>query len=320
MKKIKFFNLVLCFLFVPFLFANEEDLLNRSLRPSIADVEQILKPENNILSNVHSIGYEASKIARMIAELEWAYPGAIYMPLGRDVVAIGDYIDAFYRSQGQPGRVIRLNASGPSLEVEPNLIARFIQSSGVDIKNLKNGPSFVFFDVSNYTLPRASQSTKILSAVYNEYVLQGGKATDIFRKFTFFNIYRGAEGATAVDPGLHLEEFFFKLYRYLEEHPTSIPDKHLVASEMDYNTSEWHRSFGRLQERPDGSVFADPGALSVLFRREEILSQMKVMIQEVRNPLFLAAILKRAQELGYHFKFRNDMCNKALEGAHVSKN
>lgn len=289
--------------------ASVEDLLNMPTRPLMADVERELKKPNSIQADRASLHYVKYAAAEIIAELEWAYPGAIYMPLGRDTVGLGDIIDAFYRSQGQPGRVIRLDASGPSLEVDQSLIVEFIQSSGVDIKNLAKGPSYVFFDASNYFLPDRSQSTKILSAVYAEYVRQGGKAEDILEKFAFFNI-SSSEPHIAVKPGLNRQDLLSKQYKYLQENPGRIPEVTFTSSIYSCVQSEWHPSFGPLIRHSDGSVRAEvpsPHSLSV---RWGVLRQMAGIIEAVREESFLHHLRNHAKSLGYEFKLQN--CDSAL--------
>lgn len=295
--------------FQPCSFASVEDLLDQQMRPSIADVEKNMSKDFGNHVFLPNVDYNSTFVAIMIAELEWAYPGAIYMPLGRDTVFVGDYIDAFYRSQGQPGRVIRLNASTASLNVEESLIVRFIQSSGVDIKNLKTGPSFVFFDGSRLT-PN-SQSIKILRSVYSEYVRQGGKAEDILTKFAFFNTYKHTMGSVVVAPKVSREMFFQEQITYLQENPNAMPTKFFAASNGPGQTSLWHDSFGALLEHADGSVSAPAGGLESVPKRREALTAMQAMIHEVRSLRFLAAIRNRAKELGYEFKFKN--CDVALE-------
>ena len=296
--------------------AKVSDLLNSRTRPTMADVEREMQNQGDKLEplNDHTFLSHHLVIANLIAELEWAYPGAIYMPLGRDVVVIGDVIDAFYRSQGQPGRVIRLNASGQSLHVSDELIARFVQSSGVDIKNLTKGPGYIFFDGSNYSLPRGSQSTKILNAVYNYYVNQGGHAKDILTKFAFFNLYSHGSGAVQVHPDLNREAFLKEQYDHLERHPMGIPQKTFTASHQPYGSSEWHSNFNLLTEMPDGSVVAPPPAQpNHEATRREILLSMTKMMAMVQHPKFIEAIQKRAKELGYEFKLKKPSCDGALE-------
>ena len=297
--------------------ADINDLLNSRSRPTIADVEskmteaELQQPITEQFSGVRQ--EQVPLIANLIAELEWAYPGAIYMPLGRDVVLIGDFVDAFYRSQGQPGRVIRLNASGQSLRIDDSMIARFVQSSGVDIKNLANGPSYIVFDVSGYGLPRGSQSTKILHAVYNEYVRLGGKAKDLVRKFAFVNLTASHGGGLAINPGVDREAFFLEHVKHLEVNPMSIPQRSFTGSQHLRGQSEWHTNFGLLTEMPDKSVIApvpaEPNALEV---RKKILQEQRLTLLTVRQPWFIEQVQKRAKELGYEFKLKKQSCDQAL--------
>ncbi len=292
--------------------AGLKKLLDSPTRPTIADVEREMSPKNFpqvLLSTPNlKVSYvRFNAIDKLIAELEWAYPGAIYMPLGRDVVILGDIIDAFYRSQGQPGRVIRLNASGPSLNVSEEMIARFVQSSGVDIKNLKKSPGYIIFDGSSYNLPNQSQSTKILNAVYKEYVRQGGKEKDLLTKFAFFNLFSQAFASVTVEPNLDRKKFLREQLNHLKNNSfVEIPNKTFAASESSYAASEWHLSFGLLQEMPDGTVAAalHPSDLMPLQWRQQILKEVLFIMTVVETPTFRKKVRQRAKELGYDFKIR----------------
>ena len=317
LRKLKFSIVFILLLASHLTLASWDDLENSRTRPTIADVEREVLSE--VLSQPvpltfgHTLDSMLPAIASLIAELEKVYPGSVYMPLGRDVVFTGDVIDAFFRSQGQTGRVLRLNSSGQSLGVEKPMIARFVQSSGVDIKNLASGPGYIIFDVSNYHLPDRSQSTKILSAVYQEYVRLGGQAKDIVRKFAFFNLHHGSS-SRIVDNTLNPDEFFRKQSTYLEANPSSIPSLALTAQTALRGQSEWHAEFALLQQMPDGSVMAppplEPFAIST---RQNILQEMKMALVAVRQPQFIELVQKRANELGYEFKLKKQSCDGSLK-------
>lgn len=314
---IKSIVLLLAILVSPFAFASMQDLINQhATRPTMSQVAEELKNDKSISARPDLIFQSFDNVAKFIAEIEWAYPGAIYMPLGRDVAVLGDMLDAFYLSQGQKGRVMRLNASGPSLQVSDQFIVSFVKSSGVDIKNLLSGPSYVVFDVTGYNLPKGSQCTRILHAIYNEYVNQGGNAKDILKKFAFFNTYPNQD-SLKVNPGVDREAYFQEQSAYLERHPMSIPQRPFSSSVYVKSTAdffnyvgEWHLSFGVLQGRPDGSVTALPKGFHSEEIRTQTLSAMIAMFDVVRSEAFLKKIQSRAKELGYEFKFKN--CDSVL--------
>lgn len=313
MKQSKYFILSVLLLLSPITFADYQTLVHSLHRPTMADIDREM-PEKK-LSNSPTFDTHTKLLnvtARLIAELEWAYPGAIYMPLGRDVVLTGDIIDAFYRSQGQPNRVIRLNASGQSLNVSDDMIARFVETSiGKKIKNLTKGPSYIFFDASNYSLPRNSQSTTILTAVYSKYVQQGGKAEDLLTQFAFFNLSKSRSSAVPVYANINKEEILLQQKQYLKENPTTIPNRVFTASEGARGSSEWHDSFGGLTEMVDGSVIAPIGQAYELERREAALNIMLAIRAGVKKPEFIKLVQDRAYELGYQFEVKQN-CDEAL--------
>ena len=298
----------------PLASADIENLLNSPTRPTIADIKREMKGQEISLDRTEDyqrLDDILSATAHLIAELEWAYPGAIYMPLGRDVVLIGDVVDAFYHAYGQPERVKRLNASGQSLRKQSGeMIARFVQSSGVDIKNLTKGPSYIFFDGSNYSLPDKSQSTLILSSVYDAYLRQGGQAKDLVDKFAFFNL-ASMESGIKVMPGLDREKFLQDQRTYLENNPRAIPNKTFAAYKQAYGVSEWHANFNPLKEMPDGSVIAPAPEPHPLDMRKNILQTMQKIMTAVAQPKFLEEVSRRAKLLGYEFPIR--ACDQSLK-------
>lgn len=286
-------------------FADLSTLMASLTRPTIADVERETTDETAPLpqwmppSAVQSpFMSQLNAVADMIAELEWAYPGAVYMPLGRDIVLVGDAIDAFYRAHGQPGRIIRLNASGRSLDVGSVLIARWIESSGVDIKNLANSRGYIPFDGSNYG--PSSQSTTILSAVYEKYVHLGGNASDLVDKFAFFNTARG-NGAAQVNPGLDRESILKEERQLLATKRVSIPRQTFASSRPLRGQSEWHSNFLRIQTMPDGSVIAPSPEPNPEQTRAYILAEMRAIMKATAAPEFLELVRDRARKLGYEF-------------------
>lgn len=291
--------------------ADLSTLMARPTRPTIADIEPVTEesiPPAGRTTFVSTL----PRVAKLIAELEWAYPGAVYMPLGRDVVLIGDAIDAFYRAHGQPGRVARLNASGQSLHVPPDLIARWVESSGVDIGNLADSPGYVVFDGSSYK--ESSQSVKILSAVYAEYGRRGGRPSDLTDKFSFFNLFSTGRGANQVSPELNRESFLDHVRERLTLFPESIPLRTFASSTLLRGASEWHSNFLLLQEMPDGSVIAPaPPPPNDHQFRALILGEMRTIINTVSSADFLSRVQAHARYLGYVFPIGADDCQYHLE-------
>ena len=303
-------------------FGSFADLLNSRTRPTMAEVEREVALQSHFpaIVNLNVVTYLTSEshyrlIAQAIAELEWVFPDAIFMPLGRDVVAIGDVMDAFYHAHGQYGRVKRLDASGQSLRNSGHLIVRFIESSGVDLNNLRAGPTYVFFDASSYGF--GSQSTTILRAVYDEYRARGGDATDLPSKFAFVNLVHGTKKGWVIGPYLDRNVHLRSQRADVSYRNFGIPKSSFGLSETPYGSSEWHSNFLPLKIMPDGSVEAPAPIESsdgILVKRQGILSEMVNMMTAVREPFFLEAIQARARGLGYEFPIiPSDRCLTALE-------
>lgn len=313
-------KLVLSFavlLFASEVFAYSGTLLKRPDRPTIADLEREFPlaqfPENPFCPRSRDYLYTEEALALYIAELEWAYPGAIYMPLGRDIVILGDALDAFYHMHGYPGRVIRLNASGQSLRGQEHLIYRWVQSSGVDFEKIKDSPGYVITDYSNYYLPHGSQSTLILTEVYNGYERAGGKREDLLTKFVFYNSHFSVSGSSVAAGG---DREAFLEERRAELRQGLIPQKTFSATQQMRRDGEWHSNFLPLTEQEDGSVTAAPGALQSAVHRVKILCQMRQFIHMASRPRFLELVKKHARKLGYEFSFEpNKDCGKELKGA-----
>lgn len=294
--------------------ASAKSLLEQRTRPTVEDVEKHYPfsqyPQNPFGENSFLFDYDLRAVARYIAELEWAYPGAIYMPLGRDLVLAGDVIDAFYRAHGQPGRVKRLNASGPSLAVSKESIMAFIESSGVDFSD-PDSPMHVIVDRSAYCLPACSQSTKILNAIIKVYAKRGGDPADLADKIAFFN--DGRTAASGVVPGRNFDREAFLRERRAEFARGEVPSLTFAASKSLYRNSEWHGSFGLLRRMKDGTVRASVPHVNYLGTRIEILFQIRAAMEKVSTPEFLKMVQKEARDLGYEFPIQEPAdCGRKL--------
>ena len=99
-----------------------EKLLEMKHRPSIPEILSYFpNPEEPIPTiegkeNKNSLEKFTYYGAEMITQLEYAYPNAIWGPLGRDAIPIGEALEAYYHAAGIKKRVYPLNLSTQSFE------------------------------------------------------------------------------------------------------------------------------------------------------------------------------------------------------------
>lgn len=278
-----------------------ERLLELDHKPTITELKQELadEPRTSELANKGTPGLQAmimTSAPAAIAAFEKAYPGATYAALGRDSSFLGDILDAFYQSQGQAGRVVRVNASGASRTNDQALI-QFLKASGVDANRLESSVPFIMFDQTRYN--QSSQSVSFLSAVYSVARDSGCSDDCMLNKFNFINTGAGLNqmygqnvvGKTEVDA-------FFRELRV-----SGVPTG-LLSVAVDHSltyTSEYHDKFSAFFVDRDGVTKTHAGAMSPDSVRIQILADMANTIHTVSSPEFLADVRLEAFLLGYDF-------------------
>jgi hypothetical protein len=194
-----------------------DELLAMEHRPTIADLKDKLQPwpAQNPFHSAAEPARPAGDIVRdsgpqIIAALEFAYPGAIWAPLGRDSAAAGDALDAFYQSIGQADRVSRLNASTNALKnADHATLIRFLESAGLNLDpQAPNARPFIMLDTTSYKA--TSQSTRLLEAGYQEWIKRGGNPADLFRRFNLVSL-GDRYGNNYLEPGFDMQKFFSEL-------------------------------------------------------------------------------------------------------------
>ena len=121
-----------------------KDLIDGKSRPTMAQVEAVAgsSEKDPFGGSPTACGYvekliSTETIARGIAAMEVAFPGASLFELGRDASILGDIFDAFYRSIGQPERVKRLDASRPSFtHSNYKRTYGFLKTNGFDVTKI----------------------------------------------------------------------------------------------------------------------------------------------------------------------------------------
>jgi hypothetical protein len=309
-----------------------QELLEQPARPTVADLQAALQPwpsENPFLSRMGVVGlapeaasmirsspaaraqqvqtYVEGKLPSAIAQMERVFPGATWAPLGRDAVALGDALDAFYHSFGQPDRVVRLDASTRTLEnASATEIVTFLESAGLDFDPTNAGAKpFVMVDFTQ--MGTNSQSTKIMRAGYQEFQRRGGKAEDFVKRFNLITLRNDGfvsgkpMAATADLTALSRSQRFeaqtggmFKTFVRIDG--ITYPEGVLLYAPA------WHDRFDALQWSPDGKRFGGaPGTPTDPTTRLTVLSDQFELIQEVTTPAFRQQVEAHALSLGYAF-------------------
>ncbi len=288
-------------------------LLSMNERPTIAVVKKALKPwprtspvpedENFIITKEMLAG-----LAEVIVYFEHAFPGAVYLPMGRDAVGLGDMMDAFYTSIGQPGRIRRLDFSRPTVNnANSSDLVDYLKGLGFKFQNLRKSPTFVIFDSTGYQ--GTSQLGLVLDKVYTEYARRGHDPKNLVYKFNAINLYpRGKSIDPEDNPRGFLEEQAFRLQYQ------SRPDRIFAMPEMDVDLSgspEWHDSFGTLYRDSKGKVqvqvpeeFDEGHRLSALFHLYEI-------VRKVETPAMKRRVKAVAKKMNVEINLR-PFCDSAL--------
>lgn len=124
-------------------------------------------------------------LAEAIANLEFVYPNAIYMPMGRDAAYLADALDFFYTSMGESNKVRRLRASGPTIRaLTAKTGPQFLLSNGFAQEKDK---AYIFID--NTTFSSNSQS-RILFNFGTKILLENGvNKDDIYKHMAVASPY-----------------------------------------------------------------------------------------------------------------------------------
>ncbi len=261
----------------------------------------------------NGVSLSPQNAAIIIASMERAFPGATYLGLGRDVALLTDLLDGFYQSIGQPNRVRRLDASGPSFphyynattessQNDRELLFDFLRSNGLSFEKMNDDYPFVVFDVTSWR--STSQSRQLIRAAYQSYSLQGGDLKKLYDRVNFVGIsMSGGTESNVIKPSLNIEQLKESERSHITTegpvHPFYLPK---VTSSLTYTTG-WHEMFGPFHRTADGRVSTTPGA-DVPSAHETILGEMFDVMKIVRDPTFIDLVKKAALELGYEFPLK----------------
>ena len=293
-------------------------LLAQRTRPTTEELRATLKaayggmPKSNPFGSGSRIRDRGQEVANLIAQLELAYPGGTYLPLGRDAVLIADLLDAYYRSIGQTDRVRRLDASGTSFphyrdatdktfEADRPIITGFLKSNGLDFEKVAADRPYVMVDVTSYG--RTSQSTQLMRSAYRTWAELGRDPKDLFDKVNFVGLPQTfARHEIADSNAATIDKVKAKLKAKTgRDGPEDILYVGGSTSGLTY-TSAWHGMFDRFVSDGKGGVKTEPGGASSDRERLDVLEELYDAVDLVSSPAFHAMVKKvAAKDYGYHF-------------------
>ena len=253
------------------------------------------------------------EMAEVIVQMEKAYPDAIWYALGRDIYLMGDVLDAFYRTAGQPWRLRRLHASAPSFpkgesEEKLNLIADFLETNGIDIEGIgPNSRPHIIFDITSYgkNTYRYSQSSELMRAAYWRWADLRRDPRDLVRKLNFVSVSHGPKNVM-IEPDFEIDRYFRRVkFDDGPEHILRVD----APIEVQYSTT-WHGLYGLMERLDDGRVVTKPGAKDSYNQRAKMLWEMWEVAKRVSSPKFMEEV--KAQANRYGLKFDSASCNYLL--------
>jgi hypothetical protein len=295
-------------------FSQDEQQLSRLLsqpgRPTVADVKTLLetlpalqepKFGNTSSNKDHSLEQRIySEGARVIAQLEYLFPGATIAPLGRDAAILGDIVDAFYQSIGQQGRVQRLNASTSSFKNDPNgtLALEFLKSNGLNLDRDYQGPPFIIFDRTSYSAN--SQTTQLINAGYRAYAAEHGEVESLLRRFNLVSSHDGNQSKMMPLTNKASIDNYFKAVETHVRQTKSSPSHVIGLGTTLVDSPAWHDTFGAFYNEGN-RIVTRPGTLANEQIRRSVLAEMHLAIKIVSSPEFLERVKAQARELGFEF-------------------
>jgi hypothetical protein len=241
------------------------------------------------------------KLATIIASFEKAYPGLTYAFLGRDSAFLADAIEAFYLAHGQVGRVVRLNASGNSINpAPPDVLLAFLRQNG--FRPTANGLERPYIIIDRTSYGPNSQSRRLLSAGYSSLLQTRAAPEKLMRQFAVVNVGSDNNGI-AITPDV--ERDFFRRIKFIGYRHESGPSVQLrISAGGLIDTAFWHQTFGKFEINTSGRLVARPGAPVEVSDREMTLGLIETAVRVVSSDEFMQMVRKAARDIfEYDFKF-----------------
>ena len=271
-------------------------ILDQTQRPTIQDIVKVFGGFNinqnpyRPLKHREDLNTVVQAGAQMIVQLEYAFPGARIAALGRDAAVAADILEAFYLSLGQPNRIVRLNASGPTFrqpEDYTNLLhsVNLVDASGKELEN------FVIVDTTSWQVH--SQVRQLIASVYNAHPVGARQAL-----LSKVNAVALRDGHLPITPGTH--PLRVSIGKDGPDHILSTTGAFSYGGE-----GYWHGSFLALTQDSKGSYYAPPGQPKMRSEREHGLWLMVEIVKTILSPQFQSALETNLQYYGLskdHFK------------------
>ncbi|MEO5969185.1 MAG: hypothetical protein ABIQ95_04595, partial [Bdellovibrionia bacterium] len=271
-------------------------ILSQTQRPTIQDLVGIFGGLNiaqnpyRPLANREDLLTVVQEGARMIVELEYMFPGARIAALGRDAAVAADILEAFYLTRGQPNRVIRLNASGPTF-AQAQDYRKLLQSVNLVDASGRELENFVIVDTTSWQVH--SQVRQLIASVYNAYPKNAQRAL-----LTRVNAVALRDGHIPISRGTRLDGISVGV---------AGPDRILSTTGAFSYGGEgyWHGSFLPLTTDSQGAYYAPPGPPKTLGEREHGLWLMVEILKIIVSPQFQSSLEMNLRTYGLsadHFK------------------
>ena len=258
---------------------------------------------------------------RLIAAAEALHPGATWVFLGRDSMAISDVFEAYYHTLGQKNRVVRLGVSKASFEhLDPkhlrDYLAQFFYDHGFNW-NGQDGeyPPFILIDALSGGYGRQGRS--ILAAMYQQGLSEGEIMPTILERMNFLGLvvstFQGAAyDVTQASVQQKREKWIWLLEDQNTEHQKLFDEKTIVtyasaikgANESGYThfIGAWHDSYGNFYRSRKGEIRTKLGAEFPLEMKKSILWTQKKIWEAVRAPQFRRQVEAEMREWKRNFE------------------
>ncbi len=272
-----------------------KELFNSKHRPTVAEfLEKVdldsKNPFKPIVNNDDRVTNLLQDGAELICQLEFAYPNAVWAPLGRDSSLVADLLEAFYLKIGQPNRVVRLNASGTSFVTgTQEMLLGFLRTAGLLDRNGIPIRNFVILDPTSWNT--RSQSRRLISAVYNT---PHADPTDYKKRINVIALGQSGgsyHSSNLISPTFNLDKFLQGV-KIDPNGPSIIPSVTKAPAYLTTDTSGneivWHGKFGAFKN-VNGLVVTEPGT-PFPNMIEHVLWQMYMITKYAQSDAFIQSV------------------------------
>lgn len=315
-----------------------KSLLARDQRPKVAEVETLLgrgylpefiakadlptdsnRPSADTLQNNYPLWFRhlQENAADFIFEIERAYPGAKIAFIGRDMEAIADLTEAFYRNIGQNDRVVRIAMSRGTLEnLDGNTAVQYMAQ--YQIQFIPGQPLRKVLFVDTISGGGGRQGRFLINALSQHYVGAGGSSLDLVRTLGFLGLL-GATASIRENPIQNSAQHFQQLEKLYASYGGNVSfsfgehfpvmtfqdnrkNKYQGFNESGYEhwVGAWHGSYGPLQII-NGKLIAVPIETHDELRKKSVLHFQLHIVNFARSEQLINQIRSKAQKAKFEF-------------------